>query len=63
MPIEELDKCSTRVLAGKMSEDHGCYVGVFDPLVYEPDAGVMDCYDCVRALRGDVLDEGVRVVI
>ncbi len=63
LAVEELDECSAGVLAGEMGEDDGCDVGVLDPLVYETDAGVVDRYDGVVATRGDVLDQGVGVVV
>jgi hypothetical protein len=63
LSVEELDECTAGVLAWQMGEDYGCYVGVFDPLVYQADTGVVDCYDCVVALGGYILDEGVGVVV
>jgi hypothetical protein len=46
-----------------MSEDNGCDVRIFNPLVNESRSSVMDNYDGIGARCSNVLDEIIRVVI
>jgi len=46
-----------------MGEDYSGDIRVFDPLVYQPDASIVDRDDCVGTAGGYVFNEGVRVVV
>jgi hypothetical protein len=49
LTVEQLDERAARILTREMGEDDSCDVGVLNPLVYEADASVVDCYDGIIA--------------
>lgn len=57
--VEEADEGAAAVLAGKVREEDGGYVGVVREGVDEARAGVVQDRDGVVALRGDVRDQRV----
>jgi hypothetical protein len=46
-----------------MSENNGCDVRIFNPLVNEPGSSVMDDYDGIGARCSNILDKIIRVFI
>ena len=61
--VEKLHKCTSAVLARKMSENDICDIRVVYLLVDETNAGVMTNYNCIAATGSYILDDTIGIVI